>query len=213
MNSEENALSTRLALSWAWLLPEDLGASMCDWIVPLMLGDLNTYSLLSCQNIETTISFIIHVLCSYQCTYSGIILNLLQFLSILSLVVVETNQVVSGTSMILLASIEIVSLDSNHLLLLYFWTLHIFEPFDFSVESLFSQVSMFCHIVLILLLANFCVCHGEVLIKSLLFWDEVRRCWVWVMDFSTVDEFVVTACSLPQSCLLNSLFIFHRSLK
>ena len=117
MRSKYDPLRTSLTLARGWL-SKDLGACVSYWIVSFVLWHLDTYSILSCQNIEPTIPFIIHVLCSYQCSYSSIIFNLLQLLTIFSLVIVKTDEIIGSTTMVLLSSIEKVSLDSNYLLLL-----------------------------------------------------------------------------------------------
>ena len=117
MRSKYDPLRTSLTLARGWL-SKDLGACVSNWIVSFVLWHLDTYSILSCQNIESTIPFIIHVLCSYQCSYSSIIFNLLQLLTIFSLVIVKTDEIIGSTTMVLLASIEKVSLDSDYLLLL-----------------------------------------------------------------------------------------------
>ena len=114
--------------------------------------------------------------------------------------------------MVLLASIKEVSLGIYNLLLFYIITLHHFKPVDFSIESFLSEVGILVHVVLLLLLSNLGITHGEVLVEALLLGDEVRREWVWVVHFGTVHKFMVTACSLAQTSLLNPLLVLHCSL-
>jgi len=176
-----------------------------------MSWNLHMLSLFTCENIKSTVAFIIHVFGADHSTHPSIVLHLCQLLSLRGWIVVETDQVISCPTLVLLASIKVVSLSRNHLLLLYIITLHIFKSLDLSLKSLLSQMSILVHIVLKLLLSDLGVGHWEVLVESLLLGDEVRRVWVWVVHLGAVYEFMVTACPLTESCLLDSLFIFHSS--
>ena len=114
--------------------------------------------------------------------------------------------------MVLLASVKEVSLGVYNLLLFYFMTLHLFKPVDLSIESFLPKVGILVHVVLLLLQSNLGIRDGEVLVESLLFRDKVRRQGIRVVHFGTVHEFVVTACPLTQTSLLNPLLVLHCSL-
>lgn len=76
------------------------------------------------------------------------------------------HQVVSCTGLILLASVKVVNLGLQNLILTIIECLTISIPLNFTFVSLLAQVSMCIHLLIVLLLTSSLVGHREVLIKS-----------------------------------------------
>ena len=154
-----DSLRSLLRLARAWLLLHNLLPCISDWIVPFMGWNLHMLSLFTCENIKSTVAFIIHVFGADQSTHPSIVLHLSQLLSLCSWIVVQTDQVICCPALVLLAGVKVVSFSRDHLLLLYIITLHIFKSLDLSLKSLLSQMSILVHIVLISLLSDLGVGH------------------------------------------------------
>ena len=146
----------------------DLLAGSRDWVVALVLRNLNTVPLLTGQDVVGAISLVVDVFGSHEGSYAAVFVILRQALSVLRSVVVEIEQVVGGSTLVLLSSVEVVSFHFDHLLALHIHLFHAFKSVDFSVVSLFAQVGPLVLDVLELLGAHFLVCHREVLVESLL---------------------------------------------
>ena len=177
-----------------------------------MLRNLNSASVLTGENIVRPIALIIDVLGTHKCANTAVVIISLQVGAILVLIVAVVEQIVGGAALVFLSCIELVLLDFEHLCLLNIVCLHVFKSADFSCVPLFSQVSPSILHMLELLMTNFLVCDGEIFIEALLLGDEVTRCRVWVVHLGRVHIFVVTACTLAQSRILNQFFVFHGSL-
>ena len=115
--------------------------------------------------------------------------------------------------MVLLASIELIFLDHEGRCLLCIHLFHVFKSTNLSIVSLFAQVGPPVLHMVVLLSSDLLISNGEILIEALLLTDEVARGGIWVMNLSRVDEFMVTACSLTESRVLDQFFIFHSSLE
>ena len=177
-----------------------------------MLRNLNSASIFTRENIVRPIALIIDVLGTHKCANTAVVIISLQVGAILVLIVAVVEQIVGGAALVFLSCIELVLLDFEHLCLLNIVCLHVFKSADFSCVPLFSQVSPSILHMLELLMTNFLVCNGEIFIETLLLGDKVARCRVRVVHLGRVHIFVVTACTLAQSRILNQFFVFHGSL-
>ena len=129
---------------------------------------LDALPLSSCQDVESSVSSVIEVLSAHQCPDSGLFIILCEFLSIWCLVVIQIKQVISSSSLVLLASVEVINLSLENCVLLRLHGLHAFKPIHLSRESIFPSSIVFCLLLSELCLSNFLVCHREIFIKSIL---------------------------------------------
>ena len=190
-------------------LVHNLLTGVGDRVVTLMRWYLNPTSVFASENIVCPIAFIVDIPRSHQGTHAAIFVIRLQVLAIRILVVIVIQQVVRSSPLILLASIELILFDIEHLCLLCFRRLHVFKSVDLSVVPFFAEVSPSVLNVLVLLLTDLLICDGEVLVEALLLGDEVARGRVRVVHLGRVDVFVVTACALAKPRILNQLLVFH----
>ena len=178
-----------------------------------MLGHLDPATVLSSQNIVRTIALIIDVFGAHERPDPTVLVVGLQVVAVGIVIVVVIEQVVGGAALVFLASVELVFLHVEDLRLFDFNLFHVFKSADLSVVSFLTEMSPSVLNMLELLLSNFLICDSKVLVKALLFRDEVTRGRVWIVHLRRVDIFMVTACTLAKTRILNQLFIFHCGLK
>ena len=133
-----------------------------------MSWHLDALPLSSCQDVESSVSSVIEVLSAHQCPDSGLFIIMCEFLSICRLVIIQIKQVISSSSLVLLASVEVIDLSLENSVLLLVHGLHAFKPVHLSRESLFPSSIVFCLLLSELCRSNFLVCHSEIFIKSIL---------------------------------------------
>jgi hypothetical protein len=178
-----------------------------------MLRYLYSASIFTGENIVGPIALVIDISCAHQGTHAAIIIIRLQVVSVVVLIVVVVQKVVRSSPLIFLACIKLVPLNVYDLSRLNFTSFHVFKSVNLPGEPLFTQVRPSVLNMCMLLLTNLLIGHGEILIEALLLGDEVAGGWVGVVHLGSVDIFMVTACALAQSRILNQLLIFHGSLK
>ena len=133
-----------------------------------MRRHLDTLALLARENIVAPIALIVDILGSHECPHAAVLVVLLQRLPVLRLVVIQVEQVVRCTALILLSCIELSLFYFKDLGLSLLLRLHVFEATHFALVPLLPQVGPTVLHMLVLLRANLLVSHREVLIKSLL---------------------------------------------
>ena len=82
-----------------------------DWVVALVGRDLDSIAIGACEYIVGSVALVIDVLGAHQSPYSAILIVLGQLVAIISLIILLVQQVISGTSMVLLSGIELILLD------------------------------------------------------------------------------------------------------
>ena len=130
-----------------------------DWVVALVLRNVDTVSVLAGQNVERAVALVVNVLRAHQSSHSAVSVVLLQLLPIVVLVVVQIEEVVCRASLILLSCIELVSFRLKDLSVLYITSLHVFKPADLTGVPFFAQVSPFVLYLLVFLLTDPLVSH------------------------------------------------------
>ena len=150
-------------------------ACVCDWVVTLVGGHLNTLTLLTRQNVVRAIALVVDVFCTHQRTNPTVFVVLRQLVAPRSFIVVEIEQVVGCTSLILLACIELSLFHFEDLCVANISVLHILKSADFSLVALFSQVGPSVLHVFVFLLAYALVRHSEVLIETLLLYSVSQQ--------------------------------------
>lgn len=146
-------------------------ACVCDWVVTLVGGHLDTLALLARQNVVRTIALVVDVFCAHQRTHPTVFIVLRQLVAPSSMIVVQIEQVVGRTALILLTRIELCLFHVEDLSVANISVLHVLESADFSLVALFSQVGPSVLHVFELLLAHALVRHREVLIETLLLYN------------------------------------------
>ena len=93
-----------------------------------------------------------------------------QLLSLRALVVAEVEQVVGGTSLILLSGVEVLLLRRENGILLRLSALHVVKPLDLLLKSFLSYAFNLLLMLFELLDSLLLICDREVCIKPFLFY-------------------------------------------
>ena len=97
-----------------------------------------------------------------------------QLLSLRRLVVAEVEQVVGGTSLILLSCVEVLLLRLENGILLRLSALHVVKPLDLLLKSFLSHAFELLLMLFELLGSLLLICHCEVCIKSFLLYRSEK---------------------------------------
>lgn len=139
-----------------------------------MGGDLDALPDLACEDVVSPVVLVVEVFRTDHRTHVRVVVVLSQPLSIVRLVVVQIQQVVRCPSLVFLSCVEVVSLDCDDFSIALLVTLHVFKAADLAGVPLFAQVGPLVLDMLVLLLAHSLISHSEILIESLLLYNQDR---------------------------------------
>ena len=97
----------------SWL--HDLLSGLSDWIIALVGWHLDALPLLTRQDVEATVALVVDVFGSHQGSHTAVLVVLGQLVAIVSLVVVQIEQVVRCAALVFLACIELILFDFKSL--------------------------------------------------------------------------------------------------
>lgn len=115
---------------------------------------------------------------SDQCADVAVLVDLCEFLAFRCLVVAKIDEVVSRATLVLLASVEVINLDLESIFHVGVDRLHLLEPCDLMLQSVFTHLCISELCLLNFLVSDLLVCDCEVFVKALLFCNSY-------LDYST----------------------------
>ena len=129
---------------------------------------MNALPFFTSKDVVSAIGLIVDILGAHKSSHTAVFVILLQSLAVISLIVVEVEQIVSGTSMVFATSVEVVTLDRNDFVLACLLNFHVFKSLNFTLVTLFTKMGPAVLHMLELLLSNFLISNGKVLVETLL---------------------------------------------
>lgn len=133
-----------------------------------MCWHLNALPFFTSKDVVSAIGLIVDILGAHKSSHTAVFVILLQSLAVISLIVVEVEQIVSGTSMVFATSVEVVTLDCNDFMLACLLNFHVFKSLHFTLITLFTKMGPAVLHMLELLLSNFLISNRKVLVETLL---------------------------------------------
>ena len=134
----------------------------------------------------------------------------LHFLPLHVLFVLHVHWVVRGATVTFLSNFVFLTHPLISEFKIIVLLLHKFPPLYISLhlgDSASFNQALFLNFLLMALLS---VVGGEVLLEAIYGSDEVRGCWVWVVQLGVVHELMIPSNVLPRSHLVQKLLIYIR---
>ena len=133
------------------------------------------------KDVVPAIGLIVDILGAHKSSHTAILIVLLETLTVISLIIVQVEQIVGCTTMVFATSIKLVPLYSNDLVLASFRNFHVFKSLDFTLVALLTKMSPLVLDMLELRLSDFLISDSKVLVETLLLY--ITRIGVRINSF------------------------------
>ena len=129
---------------------------------------MNALPFLTGKDVVSAIGLIVDILGAHKSSHAAILIVLLETLTVIRLIIVQVEQIVGCTAMVFATGIKMVTLYSNDLMLASLRNFHVFKSLHLALVALFTKMGPLVLHMLELILSDFLISDGKVLVETLL---------------------------------------------